>query len=88
MDLVARTSVGRILDPSDGAGDRGSSGGCASPTEIEVDEVVDKSATQVTGEPSPLLLWLWGRAPDSSVRFVGDVDVAQRLREELALATQ
>jgi uncharacterized protein (TIGR03083 family) len=59
-----------------------------SPTEIKVDQVADKSATQVTGEPSPLLLWLWGRAPDSSVRFAGDIDVAHRLRERLALATQ
>jgi hypothetical protein len=59
-----------------------------SPTEIKVDEVVDKSATQVTGEPSPLLLWLWGRTPDSLVRFAGDIDVAHRLREQLAIAAQ
>jgi len=42
----------------------------------------------VTGEPSELLLWLWGRRPDSAVRFEGDHSAARELRERLVLATQ
>jgi uncharacterized protein (TIGR03083 family) len=42
----------------------------------------------VTGEPSELLLWLWGRRPDSAVHVEGDSDVVHALRERLVLATQ
>ena len=42
----------------------------------------------VRGEPSPLLLWLWGRAPDDAVTFEGDAGAFRRLRDRLALATQ
>ena len=42
----------------------------------------------VSGDPSPLLLWLWGRAPDGAVSFDGDPDAVRRLRERLARATQ
>lgn len=42
----------------------------------------------VEGDPSPLLLWLWGRAPGSVVRIAGDAEAAERLRRRLAIATQ
>jgi uncharacterized protein (TIGR03083 family) len=42
----------------------------------------------VTGEPSELFLWLWGRRPDSAVHVEGDLDVVHALRERLVAATQ
>lgn len=59
-----------------------------SPDEVVVGDVAGDAETRVTGEPSDLLLWLWGRATDSSVQVTGDPAVARRLRERLALATQ
>ncbi|MBA3652969.1 MAG: maleylpyruvate isomerase family mycothiol-dependent enzyme [Actinobacteria bacterium] len=42
----------------------------------------------ITAEPSPLLLWLWGRAGDEAVDVSGSHEAAARLRQRLALATQ
>jgi uncharacterized protein (TIGR03083 family) len=42
----------------------------------------------VTGEPSDLLLWVWGRLPDSVVALDGDLGLVQALRDRLVLATQ
>jgi uncharacterized protein (TIGR03083 family) len=42
----------------------------------------------VSAQPSPLLLWLYGRAPDDVVGMSGDPRAAGRLRQRLALATQ
>jgi MDMPI-like protein len=42
----------------------------------------------VTGEPSELLLWLWGRRPDSAVHTEGDPELVQALRQRLVLTTQ
>jgi uncharacterized protein (TIGR03083 family) len=42
----------------------------------------------VTGEPSELLLWLWGRRPDSAVHAQGDSAAVRALRDRLAAATQ
>jgi uncharacterized protein (TIGR03083 family) len=41
----------------------------------------------VTGEPSELLLWLWGRRPDSSVTIEGDAGLAAAMRERLVVVT-
>lgn len=41
----------------------------------------------VTGEPSELMLWLWGRRPDSAVTFVGDRAVVAGFRELIARGT-
>lgn len=43
---------------------------------------------EVTGEPSPLLLWMYGRAPDDVVSITGDRAAAIRLRQRLAIATR
>jgi hypothetical protein len=42
----------------------------------------------VTGPASELLLWLWGRGPESALSIAGDPGVAQEFRERLARATQ
>jgi len=58
------------------------------PAEVIVDGRGASPDASVTAAPSPLLLWLWGRAPDSTVEVTGDGEVAGRLRKRLALATQ
>jgi len=52
--------------------------------------VRDAAPGQVTvsGEPSELLLWLWGRRPDAAVSIVGDPAAAAALRDLLSVATQ
>ena len=42
----------------------------------------------VSGEPSELLLWLWGRRPDSAVSLHGDPQALASMRELLAYGTQ
>jgi hypothetical protein len=59
-----------------------------SPDQITVGDVTGDAEVRITGEPSDLLLWLWGRAPDPAVRVAGDPAVARRLRDRLSLATQ
>ena len=56
--------------------------------EVSVDRGGAPAEAVVSGEPSSLLLWLWGRAPDAAVSIDGDRDVAHRFRKRLALATQ
>ena len=42
----------------------------------------------VSGEPSELLLWLWGRRPDSAVQREGDEELLAAFRERLRVVTQ
>ena len=42
----------------------------------------------VSGEPSELLLWLWGRRPDRAVRREGDDTLLRGFRERLRRVTQ
>lgn len=42
----------------------------------------------VSGEPSELLLWLWGRRPDSAVTREGDDGLLTAFRERLRVVTQ
>jgi uncharacterized protein (TIGR03083 family) len=58
------------------------------PDQIMVGDVTGEPEVRVTGEPSNLLLWLWGRSPESAIQVAGDPAVARRLRHRLALATQ
>lgn len=55
---------------------------------ITVGEATGDADARVTGEPSDLLLWLWGRSPDAMVQMDGDAVPIRRLRARLALATQ
>jgi hypothetical protein len=43
---------------------------------------------RLEGEPSDVLLWLWGRAPDERLTRSGDTDAIRLLRSRLVLATQ
>jgi hypothetical protein len=58
------------------------------PDTVDVNEGGGDADATVTGEPSDLLLWLWGRAPDSAVTTTGDEGAVRRLRERLARTTQ
>ena len=42
----------------------------------------------VSGEPSELLLWLWGRRPDTAVTREGDEELLRGFRERLRVVTQ
>ncbi|MGZ5343638.1 MAG: maleylpyruvate isomerase family mycothiol-dependent enzyme [Actinomycetota bacterium] len=42
----------------------------------------------ISGDPSDVLLWLWGRAGDERVTRAGDEDALGVLRDRLVLATQ
>lgn len=55
---------------------------------VDVDADGGAVAATVVAEPSALLLWLYGRAPDDVVTVSGDATAAQSLRQRLALATQ
>jgi uncharacterized protein (TIGR03083 family) len=55
--------------------------------DVDEGEHAEVGAT-VTADPGPLLLWLYGRAPDDVVTVSGDAANAARLRARLALATQ
>jgi uncharacterized protein (TIGR03083 family) len=56
--------------------------------EVTLTEGPGPSHATVSGEPSELLLWLWGRRPLSAVTVEGDDAVIAELRERLSLATQ
>jgi uncharacterized protein (TIGR03083 family) len=55
--------------------------------DVDVADIGDADTT-VSAEPEPLLLWLYGRAPDDVVSVSGDTAGAQRLRNRIAIATQ
>lgn len=64
------------------------SGSPGNPTgPIQLRRGVGRADAVVAGEPSELLLWLWGRRPDLAVTLEGDRSVAAALREVLARAT-
>jgi uncharacterized protein (TIGR03083 family) len=55
---------------------------------VEVAEGDGTHDAAVVGEPSDVLLWLWGRAPDDRVTREGDVGAIATMRDRLVLATQ
>lgn len=58
------------------------------PELVEVEPAGDAEADAgVSGEPSDVLLWLWGRGGEDTVTFTGERAAARALRERLALAT-
>lgn len=58
------------------------------PAVVTVAQSSDAADATVSGDPSCVLLWLWGRAADDAVTIAGDPDAARRFRERLALATR
>ncbi len=54
---------------------------------IRLDRAAGPARATVSGEPSELLLWLWGRRPDAAVHVAGDPAAASALRTLLARAT-
>ncbi len=48
----------------------------------------DAADATVSGEPSDVLLWLWGRSPLDRLAVAGDRDTVTALRHRLAMATQ
>jgi uncharacterized protein (TIGR03083 family) len=57
------------------------------PDRIDLSTEPGPADASVTGEPSEVLLWLWGRRPDDAVRFSGDLPTLRALRDRLRLAT-
>ena len=55
---------------------------------VSVDEEAEDADATLSGDPSNVLLWLWGRAPDEGVTRSGDEDAIRLLRSRLVLATQ
>ena len=47
-------------------------------------DATDLADAIVSGEPSEVYLWLWGRESDEAVRFDGDTEVIRALRKRLA----
>jgi hypothetical protein len=43
---------------------------------------------RLEGDPSDVVLWLWGRSPDERVTRTGDDQALRLLRSRLVLATQ
>jgi hypothetical protein len=63
------------------------------PARVDIARVTGASTREpadatVDGQPSLVLLWLWGRAPDDAVVLGGDPDVIRTLRGRLQMATQ
>ncbi len=55
---------------------------------VSVNEDGGAGDATLGGDPSDVLLWLWGRAPDERVVRSGDGEALRLLRSRLALATQ
>jgi uncharacterized protein (TIGR03083 family) len=55
---------------------------------VSVSEGGDDADAGVTGDPSNVLLWLWGRAADDQVERSGDTETHRLMRTRLTLATQ
>jgi uncharacterized protein (TIGR03083 family) len=55
---------------------------------VSVEGAPGDADARLTGEPSDVDLWLWGRVPDDRVSRSGDLDAIRLFRRRLALATQ
>lgn len=58
------------------------------PDRIDVETGAGPADATVGGDPSEVLLWMWGRQPVESVQVSGDHDAVAALRQRLVLATQ
>jgi uncharacterized protein (TIGR03083 family) len=59
-----------------------------SPDRMDLARQAGPADATITGEPSEVLLALWGRRPLSAVRIEGDRSVVDAFRDRLRLATQ
>ncbi|MGI8693613.1 MAG: hypothetical protein ACR2JK_12065 [Geodermatophilaceae bacterium] len=58
------------------------------PEEVRIEPFTgDGADAVVTGEPSDLLLWLWGRLPTDFVQISGDAAAVERLTHRLTVVT-
>jgi len=55
---------------------------------MTVSEGDGSSDARLSGEPSDVLLWLWGRTGADRVSYEGEVETHRVLRERLTMATQ
>jgi uncharacterized protein (TIGR03083 family) len=55
---------------------------------VSIDDEGRPADATLRGDPSDVLLWLWGRASDEHVLRSGDEDALRLLRSRLVLATQ
>ncbi|MFC4114951.1 maleylpyruvate isomerase family mycothiol-dependent enzyme [Nonomuraea zeae] len=46
------------------------------------------AAASISGTPQEVFLWLWGRADGAALSFAGDLELVERLRALLKVATQ
>jgi uncharacterized protein (TIGR03083 family) len=63
----------------------------ATPAGVRVSDVAGEpsaAVATVTGEPAPLLLWLWNRTDDSAVQVSGDRALHEQFRKLRAAATE
>jgi uncharacterized protein (TIGR03083 family) len=58
------------------------------PDAVEVAREPGPADAVVSGEPSELYLWLWGRRPDTAVGLEGDDELLAGLRARLHVVTQ
>jgi uncharacterized protein (TIGR03083 family) len=58
------------------------------PQGLPVSAAPTDTAARVSGTPTEVLLWLWRRADDESVRLDGDLELVATLRQLLGPATQ
>lgn len=56
--------------------------------DVELIRAPGQADALVTGEASELLLWLWGRRPDSAVVIEGDTALVAAMRARLAVVTE
>jgi uncharacterized protein (TIGR03083 family) len=56
--------------------------------DVELSREPGAAEAVVSGEPSELLLWLWGRRPDTAVSLEGDRELLTAFRERLKVVTQ
>ncbi len=56
--------------------------------DVELSREPGHADAVVSGEPSELLLWLWGRRPDTAVTREGEDDLLRGFRERLRVVTQ
>ena len=55
---------------------------------VSVTDDGGEADAMLTGDPSDVLLWLWGRVPDDRVEQSGDPETHRLMRTRLVMATQ